>query len=71
MSTTRAAIAGRFVEDDAVLGMLFEYGLRMSHAPLSRRGATVAVCGVTAYAATLSEAAANALALILVPEVEA
>lgn len=71
----RATIALRLVEEDVVLSQLHALGMGLWFAPLVRpvRGAIVmaSVMGVTAYAPTLPEAAANALALILLPEVEA
>ncbi len=71
----RAVIAQRLAEEDVVLGQLQALGLTLFFTSMPRavRGATVmvSIVGVTAYAPTLPEAAANALALILLPEAEA
>lgn len=66
----RAHIARRLAEEDVVLGQLYSLGLSMV-VVLGSRSATASVCGVVATAPTLTEAASVALALILVPEVEA
>lgn len=71
----RAVIAKRLAEEDVLIGQLSTYGMRLFYSPLPRpvRGATavLSVLGVVGYGATVAEAGAAALALILIPDVEA